>query len=158
MVFNFSLITIGSISGIGSLLILTYKVFMKRYSFFVFAKDKQNSKHLLPRILYKAVFENYKFVEMNKYIAVRGYTEGNAWLKPYKCYPDIHSVSSFKNENEAFIYRFDSFLFFMIRLAKYFNKIPKDMDFLIINERANKQYKFDRITFYKNKNEIPQEI
>lgn len=133
--FNFNLITIGSLSGVSSLIILCCKFFIKRYSFFRFARHKQNNKHLLPKVLYKAVFENCKFIEMNKYIAVDGHTGGNVWLKPYNCYPAIYGVSSFKNEDEAYIYKIDSFLYCMIKLKLF--KTPKDIDFSVINERAN---------------------
>ena len=150
MELKLNLITIGC----GGISVFLYKFFKARYSFFHFVKNNESKKYILPLVLCKATFEKYRFVKIRKWRAQIGHTNGNAWLKPYKCNP-MYATGCFQDESEKlYIYKFDFTLLYMIRIARLFNSSYSNIDFSPLNESIESKDELSCITFYKNKNDI----
>ena len=144
IIFNIFIFTISL-----GLIISAYKFIKTRYLYFKFIKDKESKKYILPLVIYKAAFEKYKFVKIRKWKAQIGHTNGNVWLKPYKCNPSYFSTF-FQDESEKrYVYKFDYCLLLMIKIVRYFGKIPKDIDFSQLNEIMNAKDELNKIDFYK---------
>lgn len=130
---NFCLISISG-NGLGGLVLL-YKFVAKRVSFLLLTQKDKEEILLFP-ILCKVEKENKPFIITQKERVSLGYTQGNAWLKPYKCKPNLLSTSSFGG-GRFYIYKADCILKFLIRLCRLCgNEAIKEIK---ISERGKSQ-------------------
>ncbi|BAM12874.1 hypothetical protein HCN_1693 [Helicobacter cinaedi PAGU611] len=116
MEINFTLVSIGTFTGIGSFLILMANFICQRYSFITYIKYQPDT--LLLVALYKAATEGYKFIRIGKNIVLIGHTQNNKWIKPYKCVINPFSKSQFLNESEIYTYKIDWTLLLIIKIYK----------------------------------------
>ncbi|TLD99949.1 hypothetical protein LS73_006490 [Helicobacter muridarum] len=91
-------------------------------------------------------------------MAVYGHTQNNAWLKPYKCFPNVYVQTAFRNDNEVYCYKLDYFLLLMIKIVRCFkSKIILEADLLKLGQLNKKCHIgnifISKIEFFKNKAE-----
>lgn len=155
MEFHFSLISIGTITGVGSILILMKNFLANRYSFVKYITYKPDIALLAA--LCKAEAEGQKFIRVGKAIVLIGHTQNNKWIEPYECIVDPYSKSQFLNEKDIYNYKIDRCLLLMIKILKtikykeilkIINKIPE------FDERNSKQSQYYKFEFFKHKSEL----
>lgn len=114
---------------------------------------------LLP-ILCKTEKEGYKFIRTGKDIVSLGHTQGNAWIKPYKCYPNLFSRSAFANENELYTYKIDCVMLLMIKLCRYFGhkKILNVIEGISKFDSNNAQKRTYKTEFFKKSEEFEDDL